>query len=300
MKKIINLFLFLGIYAGVIAQELDVTVTVSTPKIQTADPKVFENLEQSIQEFMNNQRWTEDYYEPYERIQCNIQLTITEERNATNFKADLGILATRPVFNSNYKTVLMTHLDKNVVINYSEFKPLQFTRNAFTDNLTSILSFYAYLILGLDNDSFAPFGGEVQFQEAQNIINTFPQSRSKQLPGWTSAESKRNRYYIMETLLSPRTRAYRQAFYDYHRKGMDIMHEDTDKGKVVLVEALEKIDKVNASYPNSMILQMFSNSKATELIEIFKQSTKEQKSKVIDIMTAIDAAGASKFRAIGI
>lgn len=300
MKKIINLLFLLVLYTGVMAQELNVSVSVSTPKLQTADPKVFQTLEQSIREFMNNQRWTDDSYEPYERIQCNIQLTITEERSATNFKADLSIQATRPVFNSDYKTVILTHLDKNVVINYEQFKPLQFTKNVFTDNLTSILSFYAYVILGLDNDSFAPYGGEPELQEAQNIVNNFPQNRSSQLPGWTSAETKRNRYYLMESLLSPRTRAFRQAFYDYHRKGLDVMHENTDQGKVVLVQALEKIDKVNASYPNSMILQIFSNAKAAEIIEIFKQSTREQKSKVIDIMSAMDAAGASKYRAIGI
>lgn len=301
MKKLLFfsiLFLFLG-STFLPAQELRVNCRVNAQKAQ-ADPQVFKSMETAIEEFMNNQKWTEDVYEENERIDINIQMTIVEEISSTTFRADMGIQAVRPVYGTDYETPLLTHLDKNIAFTFEQFQPLDFTENNFRDNLTHVLSFYAYTILGLDYDSFSPFGGEIHFQKAQNIINTFPQNLSGSFTGWTSREGNRNRYWLLENILNPSVRPFREAMYNYHRQGLDIMADDVDAGKAVLMQVLETVSQVNKKYLNAMILQVFANTKSQELIEIFKVAARTQKSRVYSIMSKIDAANANKYRAIGI
>lgn len=281
-------------------QELNVTATVNAQKAQQADPQVFKNMQTSIQEFMNNQKWTEDEFELQERISVNISLTITEELSPTSFRATMNIQAIRPVFNTDYQTPIITHADKDVTFTFEQFQPIDFVENAFADNLSHILSFYAYLIIGLDYDSFSPFGGEKYLQQAQNLINVFPANLSSTFKGWGANDGKRNRYWIMESLLSPRLRPFREAMYTYHRQGLDLMAENVDAGKAVLMQTLETVGQSNNKYLNAMILQMFATTKSTELIEIFKIAPKQQKTRVYAIMSKIDAANASKYRAIGI
>ena len=280
------------------AQELEVTVTVNTPTLQLTDPKVFQDLESNIQRFMNNQRWTNDEYAQEERIKVDISLTVGEEFSSTSFGADLAIQALRPVYGSDYSTRLISHLDRDVTFSYEQFQPLEYSQNSFNDNLSSILSFYAYIILGLDNDSFSPFGGEPHFQTAQDIINSIPSSVTANNPGWRSLDGNRNRYWIIENLLSPRVRDYRQAMYDYHRQGLDIMHSDVTGGRTIMLNSLEALRGVNQSYPNSMIIQMFANAKGNEVIEIYKNGTSTEKTKVVQIMSKMDAANTSKYNAI--
>lgn len=300
MKKLVlSGILFSLMTFSITAQELRVTCRVNAQKAQ-ADPQVFKSMETAIEEFMNNQKWTEDVFEENERIDVNIQVTISDELASNSFRADVGIQAVRPVFGADYETPLLTHLDKGVAFTFEQFQPLDFTENNFRDNLTHTLSFYAYLILGLDYDSFAPFGGEQHFQKAQNIINTFPQNLSGSFPGWTSREGNRNRYWLLENILNPSVRPLREAMYTYHRQGLDIMYDDVDAGKAVLMQVLETVSQVNKKYLNAMILQVFANTKSQELIEIFKVAARTQKSRVYSIMSKIDAANANKYRAIGI
>ncbi|MEM6318620.1 MAG: DUF4835 family protein [Bacteroidota bacterium] len=300
MKKII-LFAFILIAENIaFAQsELNVQVTVNSEKAQ-ADEQTFKSLETSIEEFMNNQKWTEDEFEQNERIDVTIQLTITEEINSTTFRATMSLQAIRPVFNSDYQSPLLTHADKDFVFNFEPFQPLDFTENAFTDNLTHVLAFYAYLILGLDYDSFSPFGGEKYFQLAQNLINVFPANLAGSFRGWQSQDGRRNRYWIMESILNPSVRPFREAMYTYHRQGLDIMQDDVETGKAVLMQVLETVGQVNNKYLNAMVLQMFANAKSNEIIEIFKVAPRQQKTRVYAIMSKVDAANASKYRAIGI
>ena len=289
---------FLGIMAcvGLQAQELNVNVTINTPKLQTADVSVFEDLEREITEFMNNQKWTNDVYEEEERIKAEIVITISDELSQTSFKSEVSIQSVRPVFGSNYETALMTHQDKDVVFTYNQFQPLEFTENAYTDNLTAVLAFYANVLIGMDYDSFTPFGGEPFFQKAQDIVNNVPPTVASQVPGWRSTDGNRNRYWIIENLLSPRTRPYRQAMYDYHRQALDVMHEDVGAGLAVMASSIDQIGEVNRSYPNSMILQMFSNAKRSEVIEIFKGASSQQKEKVVAVMQKVDPSSASEYR----
>ena len=300
MKHISLLLLFfISTCMTLTAQELKVTCRVNAQKAQ-ADPQVFQSMQTAIEEFLNNQKWTEDVFEQNERIEVNIQMTIVEELSSNTFRADMGIQAVRPVFGTDYDTPIITHLDKSVTFTFEQFQPLDYAENTFRDNLTHVLSFYAYVILGLDYDSFAPFGGEPYYQKAQNMLNIFPQNLSGNFPGWTSREGNRNRYWMLESMLNPSVRPFREAMYNYHRQGLDIMYDDVETGKAVLMQVLETAGQVNKAYLNAMVLQMFANCKSEEIIEIFKVGARNQKSRVYSIMSKIDAANANKYRAIGI
>lgn len=303
MKNIFLLLLNLIVVMASKGQEMNFQIRVNAEKATTTDRRVFETLESSLAEWLNNQKWTEDVFEPEERINCNIQLTINGENGSNSFNAQMAIQASRPVYGSSYETPLITHLDPDVNFTYEQYQPLEYTPNAFNDNLTSVISFYVYVILGLDYDSFSPFGGEAHLQTAQDIISNLPPNIQSGAGGWSSVEKgrgvNRNRYWMIENLLNPRVRPFRQAFYDYHRQALDIMSQDVEGGKTTMLSALEEIGTVNRSYPNAMIIQMFTNAKSQEIIEIFKVGTPQQKSKIFQVMARMDAANASKYRALG-
>jgi len=299
MKNIIFIGLLLAVTNLGWAQELDFQVTINTPKLQTTDPKVFQTLETSIREFLNNTQWTSDTYEQEERIKGNLIININEERSATNFTAEVLIQSTRPIYGSSQETRLLNLQDKNIWFEYEQFQPLVYSQNAFNDHLTSLLAFYAYIVIGLDYDSFSPFGGQPHFLKAQEIMNNIPTGVADQSPqGWTATGGNRNRYWIIENLLSPRVRVLRQALYDYHRQGLDIMTNDVVAARVVIADALNSLGDVQRAYPNAMILQMFSDAKTDEITEIFTNAPAPEKNKIIEVMSRVDGARAAKYRAL--
>ncbi|MBT8219956.1 MAG: DUF4835 family protein [Bacteroidia bacterium] len=281
------------------AQELDFTVQINTPKLQTADPKVFESLERYMIEFINNRDWIEDEFQSDEKIRGSIQLTITEEISENSFRGEIAIQANRPVYGTTYETSLLNHVDKDVQFSFEQYEPLIYTPNVFNDNLTSLLSFYVFVIIGMDYDTFSPYGGNPYYQAALEIVNNIPPSVAASAKGWRSLDGNRNRFWIIDNLLNPKIKTYRRAMYDYHRQGLDIMGNDVETGKATILTAISSLEEMNRSYPNSMILQMFSNTKAEEIIEIFKVASREQKSKITQVMTKLDASHASKYRTIG-
>lgn len=272
------------------AQELNLEVSITAPALSTADPKVFRTLEREVAEFYNNRKWTNDNFEAEERIEGTIQINISEDLSATSFSGTILISTARPVYNATYTTTLLNHIDKNFRFQYEENTPLRDNTNAFTDNLSSILTYYAYIILGFDYDSFSPFGGDEYFKTAQSILSNIPPSISTGDNGWNGANNNRNRYWLVENLLNPRLRDYRQAAYEYHRKGLDVMADNALQGKAAMLKALQSIDRVNRGYRNSMLLQMFSNSKRQEIVEIYKNSLKPEQRSVYNIMATIDPA----------
>ncbi len=298
MRKFLYTLFIIGLVSHLSAQELNFQVKVVTLKLQTVDPKVFETLEISLREFLNDQQWGSEVFEQEERIKCNVILTIQEELSPTTFKADLAVQSARPVFGTDYETPLINHIDKDVTFEYEQFQPLQFSRNRYNDNLSHILAFYVHIIMGMDYDSFSPLGGERYFRLAQEIINVVPQSATSAYPGWRSVESNRNRYWLIENLLNPRVRPFRQAMYDFHRQGLDLMGSNADGGRALITQAIETISKVNQAYRNAMIIQMFNDTKALEIIEIFKRGTLEEQNKVIRIMRTMDPSNAPQYAAI--
>ena len=274
------------------AQEVFFDLRVTTPTLQLVDPKVFKTMEAGILELVNTRRWTENEYLPDERIKCNVQINITREVSETSFDAELTIQATRPVYGSNYETILLNHVDRDFNFSFEEARPLIYSENQFTDTLTHVLAFYVYLILGLDNDSFSAFGGDAMYQKAQEIISVVPGSSPPR--GWRANDGNRNRYWLAENIQSPRVRAFRKSYYDYHRLGLDMMHKDAVAGRNAISAALDEIEKVNVNYPSAPILIAFVNAKSQELADIFIQATPPEKQKVYRILTKIDPSAAAR------
>jgi len=280
------------------AQELKAEVTVSTPKLQTTDPAVFKTLEKDLKDFLNQERWTNDEYKPHERIDCNFSVNITGELGGNSFSADIAIKAIRPVYGTEYRTVLINHVDRDIIFNYQEFQPFQNGTEFFRDNLSAVFSFYSQWILGLDAESFTPGGGDPFFRVAQNIINQVPTAVSEADKGWQSLNRKTTRYWILENLLSPRFTSFREAWYNYHRKSLDIMYANPEQALATMVEALKEVEKTNVAYPNSIGIIMFISTKSEEIVDIMKNANRTQKSTVYDIMRKLDPANSGKYNVI--
>ena len=283
--------------------ELNATVRVNTPQLQKNDRKVFDQLESSLREFLNNTKWTSDNFEPEERIKCNFILTISKELDNNVFEGELAIQSTRPVFGSGFETPLISHLDKDVLFAYEQNQPIEFLRDA-TDNqnLPVLFAFYVYLILGMDYDSFSQYGGDLHLGTAEKIVTNIQNSNTNAAPGWRPADGgkSRNRYWIMENLLNPRVKPFRAAMHNYYRNGLDLFTSNPEQAKVSIMQALEDVDKVSVAYLNSMIVQMFAYAKKDELVEMWKVGPKAQKDRVIQIMTRIDPANSQRYREIGL
>ncbi|MFT6148721.1 MAG: hypothetical protein ACJAUH_001407 [Saprospiraceae bacterium] len=299
MKRSIILSIAICLAVMAQAQEFQAKVTVNTPKLQSADPKIFVTLQNSIRDMLNNTKWSEDVFEPVEQIQLTITINIKEEISATSFKADMAIQAVRPVYNSSYETVIFASQDQDVKFTYEEYQPVEFSKNTFTDNLSSILGFYAYTILGLDYDSFSELGGDPHFQEAQNIVSTIPSNIAQSAGGWTSIEKgQRSRYWLIENILNPRMIPYRKAIYLYYRGGLDRMADDSETALTACATAITQIAEANKAYRNSMIIQIFAQMKSTEILQIFINANTTQKQRVYKAMIQLDAANTSKYAPI--
>ncbi len=296
MKKLLASLILSVMVTFVFGQEFNAQFKVSTPKLQNTDPKVFKDLEDDARQFINTRTWTNDKYENTERIKCNFLLTIKEELSTNTFKADLTVAASRPVFDSNYETPLINYIDKEITFSYEPNRPLNYVQNSFTDNFTAILAFYLNVIIGLDYDSFAANGGNDYFLISQNIVNQIPANANA--PGWKASEGNRNRYWLIESILSPRLRPMRTAWYQYHRLGLDMMHQNADEGKMALLKSMETIDAAKRNYPVAVWIQLFVDAKTNELVEIFKKSAKPQQQSVYNILSRLDPSAALKYQSI--
>jgi Domain of unknown function (DUF4835) len=299
MKNIFFLAFFfcLGILP-IFGQELNIKVSIVTQgsiNSLTNDASLFKDLEKNITEFINTTKWTDDEFEIHEKIRGSLQLTITEEVQPNVFRAELVVQTERPVYNSTYSSPLINLIDKNVSFTFNGLQPLLKTTNTFYDNLSSILSFYVYYIMGMDYDSFSLNGGEQHFQKAQEIITSLPSNYVRD-DGWKNdGGGRRNRYWLIENILNPRMRQFRQAFYEYHRLSLDKMYDESDKSRAVMLSALTSIGQANLEYPNTYLIQMFGDAKKDEVVEIFKLGDKGQKVKVKGIMVGMDASKTEKY-----
>lgn len=274
------------------AQELNCEVKVLYPNIQLADPALFKDLETSIREFMTNTKWTNDRFELEERVKCQIVITISEELAIDRFRANISIVSSRPVFNSDYETVIFNHQDQDFVFNYAAFQPLEYSEGFNLSNLTSVLAYYAYVILGLDYDSFSRNGGTAWFLKAQAIVNMFQGTGEA---GWQSSVT-RSRYWLVENLLNSRYAAFRTAFYTYHLKALDEFYTNPSTSTRTLISALSDLDRLNKDQPNSMIVQVFFNSKKQELKDIFAGAPPAEKTKAVNLLCSLDPARCEEYR----
>jgi len=295
-KLLLSLALVFGLTQAW-SQEIRSSVTINTPKLQTADPKVFKSLKTALEEFVNNRKWTDQEYEPEERIEMNIILTVDEEISQTSFKAQLTVQASRPVYKSGYNSVLFQYLDKDFYFNYGEFEVLDFTEGSFSSNLTSTIAFYAYIVLGMDHDSFEELGGEKYLNKAQDILNAVPRGTAK---GWTVNDGNQSRYWLIENLLNVRVKPMRRAMYKYYLLGLDRLSQEDSRAEGIkaMEEALVSIKAVNAAYPSMLLMQIFTNSKREEILNVFEVADFRTKRKIYDCMVKLDGTHASDYQVL--
>ncbi|WP_430972724.1 DUF4835 family protein [Sunxiuqinia rutila] len=296
MKKLSFLVLFVFMLAGsLVAQELRCNISVSGQQIQGANRNVFQTMQADLYEFMNNRKWTDHVYSMDERIECNIYIRLTEQISSNEFKGSIQVQLRRPVFNSDYETPLLNIKDNDFHVEYVEYQALEFNETSNRDNLTNLMAFYAYIILGMDYDSFAPNGGTPYFQKAQQIVNN---SQNVRYSGWKAYESERNRYWLIENIMNRSYAPFRDCIYQYHRLGLDRMYEQVEEGRAAIAESLKSIQKVFRSRPSLYILQIFFDAKSDELVNIFSKSYPDERNRVLSILNEVDPSNGSKYEKI--
>ena len=293
-----TLFFFVVVlfHFHLMAQELNCSVQVVSPQISnSADKKIFQTLQQSIFEFMNNRKWTNDVFQQDERIECSIVISITEKPSIDDFRGTIQVQARRPVYKSSYNSLVLNVLDKNFSFKYIEYQPLEFSDNLFMSNLTSVLAYYAYVIIGTDYDTYSLEGGTPYFQKAQAIVSNAQSASEK---GWKSYEDTQNRYWIVENILNSTFNPLRECMYKYHRNGFDVMSEDLSGGRAVVLSSVESLKKVYESKPGSYSLTLFFLAKADELVNLFTPSEPAEKTRILAVVNEIDPANSAKYTKI--
>ncbi len=284
MNKIAALFLTL-LTLETTGQELNCKVTVNADQIQTSDRGVFKDMERSIASFLNTRKWSNDSYKNYERINCGIFLNISRMPSIGTFTASAQITVARPVFNSNYETVLFNFADREWEFEYIESLPLEYNDNAYISNLTSMLAYYAYMIIGMDYDSFSEKGGDPYFQKALMVVNN---AQSSNRPGWQPIGSNRNRYNLIENINNPQMVELRKNTYKYHRIALDTFDKTPDDSRQTILTVLKNIRTIWQIYPNSIFIISFFDSKANEIVNIFTEGNLNVRREVFDILTTVD------------
>lgn len=297
-RKLLFAFTLLLSFGTLGAQsEINWNIKFNLQQITGTDPAILETLERDVRAFLQGQSWTNDVFEPEERINANIVLTIAEGKSPNSYEASVAVQSSRPIYGTGEETALFNYQDQNVNFFYEQFQAIQLSENSYTGNLPSVLGFYANIILGFDYDSFSPLGGQPYFERAQEIINRLPADISNDDAGWRST-TPRNRFWLLENVLSPRVLPLRRALYSYHREGLDIMHRDLLVGRNNILLAIEDVQKTNQSYPNTVIVQAFVDSKREEMVEIFKGAPANEQNSVIQMLSRIDPSNSSKYREI--
>lgn len=300
MKKLFYFFFFFlfSITHVSYAQELNCKVQILAQRATTTDQQVFKTLETAIFEFMNNRKWTQDIFAPQEKIECNLFIKITTDGGNNRFGAEVTVQASRPVFNSNYKSTTLNYEDNSWTFEYVQFQPIIFTEGVYTDNLSAFLAFYAYLILGLDYDTYAPKGGSLYLQKANEVINLIPPG-NEFAAGWLNTGiGQRNRQALIENVLNPRFEVIRQINYDYHRLAFDKMYDDIKSSRLLITSYLKKIEPIYITNPNSLSLQLFFAAKSGELVTLYSKAPPLEKTEAKNLLSKLDPPNNQKYEAL--
>ena len=294
MKKTIYL-LFLSLFASMIveAQELNCQVSINSQQVAVSDKTKFQTLQKDIYEFMNNRQWTDTKFEIAERIECSVFITFSKNTSGDYYTGSIQIQSSRPVYRSAYNSVMMNIVDNDFDFTWIEHDPLDFQINSFTNNLTSVLAYYAYIIIGSDFDSFSLNGGSQYFNDAQTIVNNAQNAREG---GWKSFEGQKNRYWLVENILNSSYSDYRQFSYDYHRLGLDIMHDKPSKARVQILKSLKYLQKVHRNRPGLYIMNLLMDTKRDEFIGIFSEGQPNERAEAKTILAELDPAHSGEYQ----
>lgn len=279
-------------FGSALAQELNCRVSVDARQIQSTERRIFEDMETAFSQFMNNRKWTEDEYELEERINCNIIITLESQPSIGNFNATVQVLSARPIYGSAYESVLLNFADRDWAFEYTESQPLQYNDNTFISNITSLLAYYAYLIIGFDYDSFSKMGGDTYFNKAWQVVNSAQQSG---YTGWDQFNSIRNRYWFIENIINNQLKPLRESIYEYHRIGMDQLIEKPDEARKSILGTLKEIQKVNKIRPRSILTISFMDAKAKEISNIFAEGNLSDRREAYAVLQEIDPSRGKEY-----
>lgn len=302
LKKLFSIVLLCAVSVAVQAQELNCKVKVLHNAIQNVDKQVFTGMERAIADFLNTRKWTNDQYNTTERIDCNIMINVTKRVEEDIYEATFNIQASRPVYNAGYTSPTVNFVDKDFVFKYTQFTPLEYNDNRISgneplvSNLTATLAFYSYLVLGLDYESFQKEGGTDLFKKAQNIANNAPESKA--ISGWRPVEGNRNRYWLIDQILNPRFKFFREYWYTLHRESLDNMYSKPEESRKLVTDGLVKLAQMHRENPGSILVQFFFGAKSNELASIVAQMPKEQRGIYITMLQQMDVPNAQKYNAL--
>ena len=271
------------------SQELEAKVTINHAQIQGTDVSVFDNLQETVEQFINDRQWTALQFQKNERIVCNFNITVTKYDQSNNlFTCTALIQANRPVYNSSYTTTLYNNRDANFDFQFAQFDQLNFNEEQLDNQLTALLAYYAYLIIGLDLDSFSPMGGEEILQQCLNLVNN---AQNLDFNGWKAFDNDRNHFAIINDYMEGAMKPFRQLQYDYYRNGLDEMANNAERGRTNITTALENLKKAHEDRPLSMLPQIWTDYKKEELANIYKgKGTQKEKETVYDLLFGINAS----------
>ncbi|MCX2681683.1 DUF4835 family protein [Galbibacter sp. EGI 63066] len=270
MNKILTFLILLCTFNLVAAQELNCMVIVNADQINQTNKQVFKTLERALNDYVNKTKWTNRNFAPAERIECSMMITVNNYENSA-FSGTIQIQSNRPVYNSTYQSPVFNYQDKRFTFNYVEFSPLYFNPNVFESNLTAVITYYVYIILGIDADTFTREGGTPYFEQAQNIVNL---AQSSGYNGWQQTDGNRTRWELVDNLLSNTFENYRLALYNYHRLGLDNLVENPILAKQSVAGSMKLFDQLNNVRPNSFVLQTFFDAKSEEIANVFSDGPK--------------------------
>ncbi len=291
LNKFVLFFVLLSSFSG-FSQELNANVMVNSERIQQSNKQVFTTLQNTMRDFLNNTKFTNLNVKRNELIDCNVMLVVTDyDPNANTFSGTLQIQSSRPIYNSSYGTSLLNFSDKNINFNYIEFEPLVYSESSIGSNLVGILSFYANIIIGLDADSFELYGGTPNYQKATNVVSMMQQTGDK---GWVMGDQN-NRYALVNDLLSNNYAPYREALYQYHIKGLDVMSSDPNQGKAGVATAINTLANIHSVRPNALPTRIFFDAKSDEITKVFGAGPTYDTTKLIETLTRINSINGAKW-----
>lgn len=283
------------------SQEFQANVTVLSNRINTSvNKQIFTTLQNALYNWINGRKWTNVAFNNNEKIQCSFLLNLSNATDNNTYTAQLTVQTGRTIYNSSYQSPLMNYMDESVTFKYIQYQEMDFNENRvggtdpLTANLTAVFAYYCYIILGLNFDSYGLRGGDLYFQKAQNIVNNAPETNA--LNGWKPFDGLRNRYWLVENLTNPKYNPIHDAFYNYYRLGLDQMFDHEADARIAVMNALIAFNSINNEYPTIMIIQFFFQGKGSEMGNIFKHGTPDEKSRALDILSRIDVSNLSQYK----
>ena len=275
--------------ASLRAQEINCTVTVNSDQIEGSNKQVYETLKSAIEEYMNQNRWTNMTFAEQEKIDCSMMLVVKAVAD-NMYSCEMTLQSRRPVYGTTYTTPLLNFVDRNFNFTYQEFDRIEYQQNQFTTNLTAMLAYYCYLIIGHDMDSYQRLGGTPFFEQCENIVNACQSASmdNSEQKGWLAFDSNRNRYALINNLLDEAFKKYRNYYYEYHRLGLDEMSGNVANGRARIAEGISVLKEAYRARPATYVINTFLDAKADELVDIFKKGTDKEKKELYELLVDID------------